>query len=345
MGHRTPARQSIRQRRVTLLTGPVFRHATPPERSYAVVARAVEARRRAGVAGGADARTLAAGDGWRVTDLVCTCGVRDPVADETHDTVAIALVLAGGFRYRSTAGGADLSPGAILVGTPGRDYACAHVHGEGDRCLAIQIDPPALDGFLHSRGRGLEHLLGRTCALPTHRATTGLFAEAERLLQANSAIRDHRIRLQAGIGRCFESFAGIVVDAALDAIAGAQPTPRGSGDTTDRRLADLVRAIDAAPHQAPDLTTMAGQVGLSTFHFVRRFRAFTGSTPHAYVRRARIRDAALRLRSDDATVARIALDCGFDDLSTFNAAFRQHLGHTPRAWRLAADANAPVVSD
>lgn len=271
-----------------------------------------------------------------MTDLVCSCGVHDRVDDETHGAVTVALVLAGGFRYRSSVGSADLSAGSTLVGTPGRSYACAHVHGEGDRCLAVQIEPAAFAGFLETRRRGVDGLVSQTCAVPAQRATTGLFAEAERLLLANSAVGS------------WAPFAGWVVDTALDAISGAPAAPLGPGDATDRRLADLVRALDAAPHAAPDVATMASHAGVSVFHFVRRFRAFTGCTPHAYVRRARIRDAALHLRTRDTTIARIALDSGFDDLSTFNAAFRQHLGVTPRAWRRASriathnDADTPT---
>jgi len=42
---------------------------------------------------------------------------------------------------------------------------------------------------------------------------------------------------------------------------------------------------------------------------------------------------ALRLRDDSAKVVDIALDCGFNDLSNFNHAFRAEFASSPLAWR------------
>jgi AraC-like DNA-binding protein len=63
------------------------------------------------------------------------------------------------------------------------------------------------------------------------------------------------------------------------------------------------------------------------------FRQLTGVTPHQYVMRARLRQAAVRLRREPARVLDVALDSGFDDLSNFNRAFRAEFGHTPRQMR------------
>ena len=60
-----------------------------------------------------------------------------------------------------------------------------------------------------------------------------------------------------------------------------------------------------------------------------------GVTPHQYVRRARLREAAARLLTEPGTILEIALDCGFDDISTFNRAFRAEFRTAPRLFRQA----------
>jgi len=49
--------------------------------------------------------------------------------------------------------------------------------------------------------------------------------------------------------------------------------------------------------------------------------------------RTRLHRAAVKLRRSSDTIAAVALDCGFDDLSTFNRQFRRATGLTPSAYR------------
>jgi hypothetical protein len=47
-------------------------------------------------------RILAAGPGWSVSDVVCTCGPRDRPYEEWHDDrMSIGAVMEGTFQYRS----------------------------------------------------------------------------------------------------------------------------------------------------------------------------------------------------------------------------------------------------
>ena len=94
--------------------------------------------------------------------------------------------------------------------------------------------------------------------------------------------------------------------------------------------------IDDAPHEAHTLDTLARAASMSAFHFLRTFQRVTGVTPHQYVLRARIRAAALRLVDDTAKIVDVALDCGFNDVSNFNHAFRTEFGVSPRAYRAGA---------
>jgi AraC-like DNA-binding protein len=75
---------------------------------------------------------------------------------------------------------------------------------------------------------------------------------------------------------------------------------------------------------------------LSPYHFLRTFRAVTGVTPHQWLLRARLRDAAEQLATTRTPVTNVALDVGFDDLSNFTRSFRAEFGTSPRQYRMAA---------
>jgi len=100
--------------------------------------------------------------------------------------------------------------------------------------------------------------------------------------------------------------------------------------------------IERRPSAALDLGSLARESGLSPYHFLRTFERLTGLTPHQYVLRARLREAAMRLAEEPAKVLDIALDCGFGDVSNFNRAFRAEFGASPRVYRLQSGTRTRV---
>jgi AraC-like DNA-binding protein len=91
--------------------------------------------------------------------------------------------------------------------------------------------------------------------------------------------------------------------------------------------------IEGNQHRQLSLGDLARAAGLSSYHFLRIFQQVTGVTPHQYVRRMRLRNAAARLASQKEKVLDISLDCGFGDVSNFNRAFRTEFGVSPRTYR------------
>src|SRR5271165_1659779 len=103
--------------------------------------QALKRRALSGAPGNAVARRLAEGDGWTVSDVVCTSGPQDRPFEERHSGFSIAIVAAGSFQYRSAAGRELMTPGALLLGNPGQCFECSHEHGTGDRCLSFRYAP------------------------------------------------------------------------------------------------------------------------------------------------------------------------------------------------------------
>jgi transcriptional regulator GlxA family with amidase domain len=104
----------------------------------------------------------------------------------------------------------------------------------------------------------------------------------------------------------------------------------------EARVTRVVRAIEARPDANLSLTNLARDSGLSPYHFLRTFERLTGVTPHQFVLRARLREAATRLVTEPRKVIDVALDSGFGDVSNFNRAFRAEFGVTPLEYRRAS---------
>jgi AraC family transcriptional regulator len=81
------------------------------------------------------------------------------------------------------------------------------------------------------------------------------------------------------------------------------------------------------------LESIANEVGLSRFHLVRMFKRADGDTIFERLTRLRMDEARRLLRRGDESVMEIALQCGYENPAHFAAAFRRHVGVTPRSYR------------
>jgi AraC family transcriptional regulator len=281
---------------------------------------ALARRREAGTPGQLIPRTIARGDGWTVADVLCTSGPHDRPYEERHACYAIAVVLTGSFQYRSPLGRGLMTPGSLMLGCHGQCFECGHEHGEGDRCVAFWYEPEYFERLAADAGVRDVGALVKAPFLPPLPSLSPLVARARAgalgvpgapwdELAASLAV--HTVRLAAGVS------------------SGCAHVPANA----EARVARTVRTIDRYPGAALTLERMARQAGLSPYHFLRTFERVTGLTPHQYVRRARLREAATRLITESGKVIDIAIDSGFSDLSTFNRAFRTEFGVSPRAFR------------
>lgn len=228
---------------------------------------------------------------------------------------SIGVIVSGHFEYRSPIGAAEAQPGVVLLGNAGEEFTYRYLDEAGVRRSVIALD------------QGLMAEVANDCrckaaafpvaGLRAGRAATPLYAAVRRLAAAEAPDEEAVVRLVAA---CLK--------------AGARPAPPPVAE--QRRLREVADLIDARPAETLSLSEMAGMAGLSRYHFIRAFRAATGETPRQYQIAARLRAAADRLADTCAPITEIALDVGFNDISHFNATFRQAFGMSPRTWRRAA---------
>lgn len=81
------------------------------------------------------------------------------------------------------------------------------------------------------------------------------------------------------------------------------------------------------------LDELARVAGLSKYHFIRRFSAFTGKTPIEYLTEIRIERAKELLSGDELSVRECAELLGYSDQFYFCRVFKKHVGISPAQYR------------
>jgi AraC-like DNA-binding protein len=266
------------------------------------------------------ARPLASGDGWAAYEVICTAGPKDKPFEEQHSDTSVAVVVNGTFQYRTVTGTELMSPGSLLLGNARDAFICTHEHGTGDRCLSFCYT----EEFCDQLGIDGRNKLFKVPRIPAIRELSGLTADVAGLVTC----RDEAV---------FEDVAIRILGAAAQV---QHSVPRGTNAVDAGALARVTRVLrEIESHfEAPqDLSHLAEIARLSPYHFLRTFRALTGTTPHQHLIRMRLSRAALLLRKRTGNILDIALDCGFADASNFSRAFRSEFGISPRAYMHSRD--------
>jgi AraC-like DNA-binding protein len=285
-----------------------------------ILAKALADRALTGCPGEAVVHPIASGHGWRVKDVVCTSGPEDSPVEEKNDYVSIAVVVAGSFKYRSRRGSVVLTPGSLLLGDADESFECSHEHGCGDRCVSFNYEPAFFERLAADaagKGASLKFPVHRLPELPS---LIPLAAEAQLGLHLPRSVN-------------FEELALELAGRVLTTLDGAPVSVKGPTIRDERRIATAVRFIELHFRQPLSLEELSALAGISPYHFLRTFKQVVGLTPHQFILRRRLREAALRLRTTAEPVLDIALDAGFGDLSNFNHTFRAAFGTTPTKYR------------
>jgi AraC-like DNA-binding protein len=98
-------------------------------------------------------------------------------------------------------------------------------------------------------------------------------------------------------------------------------------------LAAAVEHLRANFDQAVRVEELAGLAGLSAYQLNRRLRSLLGITAGQLIVKTRVDAASQMLRGGDASIADVALACGYCDQSAFSRQFRRTTGVTPQQYR------------
>jgi AraC-like DNA-binding protein len=243
--------------------------------------------------------------GMHVLDYRCQGHPGQTCWQDRHRQWAVILAGAGGFVYRTGGQTHLIEPGMAILTRPGEAYGCEHPFGTGDEALVVTLPEPAMGATGWGQGR-----------------SAVLMPDVAAAARLTAAARHDRWQILPAV-------------AAL--LATSVPVPGTKPDVDDLHSGHaLLTRLAACVDDAPSLTSLGERVGLSRFGVNRLVRRLTGQTPHQYRIRQRLTVAAHLLSSTDRPVTAVAADAGWEDLSTFLHAFRQHFGCTPGTFRRQA---------
>ena len=231
--------------------------------------------------------------------------------DEVTQSFAVTFVEYGDFQLAEDKQHWKFGQFDVLLSTPGIRRTYDHdLECPTDVCLSLSYAPDLLEEAL---GR-----LPATALPPRVAAGSATRFTLGRVLRA----------LNSAEGMIIES---VAFDCTLAIGRHSWPgssTGFSGASAHTRRIERACEAMVAQLAQEQSLTSTARDVGMSTFYFARVFRELVGESPHQYLLRARLVNAARLLRKG-VSVTDAALDSGFWNLSHFTRTFRRYFGFAP----------------
>jgi AraC-like DNA-binding protein len=106
-----------------------------------------------------------------------------------------------------------------------------------------------------------------------------------------------------------------------------------SRDDVSPEVARVLRYLESAYDDPVSPSTLARKAGMTAARFARIIKRIHGISPMQLITKTRITVGCRLLRDTDASIAQIALDCGFADHSAFTRAFRAVTGMSPSEYR------------
>lgn len=120
--------------------------------------------------------------------------------------------------------------------------------------------------------------------------------------------------------------------------------------SNDERMLERVRKVVVEQLANPELSVeyIAREIGVSRSHLQRRLKVAANMNPSEYIKKERMRHAAMMLSTKDVAVSEVAYATGFSTLSHFSTCFREHFGMSPTRYvtlRQQAPGEAPEGTD
>jgi AraC family transcriptional regulator len=254
--------------------------------------------------------------------------------------LSIKSVISGSAIYETDQGRFRLHPDCFLVLNQGRSYSM-HIDSPTETfCLFFR------DGFAAEAARTQQTPTLRLLDNPVAPRIAGPeFVESLRGGPSSkmlAALRTLHRSIRTGnstehsLADSFFYLADLVISLHTQAIAEIESIPALGASTRQELYRRLYRAktfIDDSFAGAPSLEEVARVACLSVHHFHRTFTALFKQTPHQYLTAKRIEKARQLLLADDAPVALVCGEIGFESVSSFIGLFKRYVGCSPAAFR------------
>lgn len=216
-----------------------------------------------------------------------------------------------------------ISPGSIWVMPQGSRHAVRFESNmEG---IALAFDPAMLEHLVQSAD-------GKQ-SVPIMHSLTVCPPKIEHLMRA-LMYESFDAGTDNGVGlECIATAIALAISQHAGAIS---PSAKNGTRLAPKQIRAVQAYVETHLHEQMSLADLATTAGLSSFHFLRSFKASLGETPARYVMDRRMERARYLLKVGKLPIAEIGMSVGFEDVSHFSRAFRRTMGMTPSAFRRAA---------
>jgi AraC-like DNA-binding protein len=257
------------------------------------------------------------------TDLV-----RDPrhAGARSFDQIAFRLILSGSIEIHHAGGTARAYPGSLLVFDLQRPFRLLYGEdGSQTSEMTLWLSPLRLRGIPDENVHG--RLLSGTSAVAVFSsALQTLAGEAKRIGTA-------------ALGDVTDGIAGLAVN--LLATGGAVSPPVAIELESFTTICSFIDNNLNARNLSP--TSLARTFGLSRASLYRLFEPVGGVASYIRSRRLeRVRDAIKEPGLMNRRIAPVAYGSGFKSIASFNRAYRQAFGETPRQSRGSPSCASPI---
>jgi len=105
---------------------------------------------------------------------------------------------------------------------------------------------------------------------------------------------------------------------------------------TFRNLCRGREILAESPEEHLSIKSIAQEVAISPYHFIRQFEAVFGLTPHQFRIQFRLDRAKLLLAMGEHSVTEVCMEVGFSSLGSFSDLFTRKFGSSPSAYQRRA---------
>lgn len=235
---------------------------------------------------------------------------------QQHDDYLLIYCLEGRGRIWTDGKSHGIAPGDLVLLPPGRSHAYETDARTPWTIYWVHFDGPRASDFIGALTPDTQSPL---IPLGLHARLT---ADFEALLDARQA--SHNL---AAFIHCANQLRQLLTHIAL-----LRPlAKRQAGDSLD--LERIHSLMLARLHEQLDIDTLAAAVSLSKYHFIKKYKALTGTTPINHFIHLKIERACHLLDVTTKGIGEIAWAVGYDDAYYFSRIFKKSMGISPTQYR------------
>ena len=239
---------------------------------------------------------------------------------EHHDDYLLIYCLEGAGTVEAGGQTAEIASGALLIVPAGLGHCYRADTLDPWTIYWTHFDGAQAEAFAGHTGIALNESGYRLRQIGVH---AQLISDFEALMEARNSVKDMASHIYAA-----NQLRQILSHIALLRSTESLKARREAAEL--ERVHSLMRSH---LHEKLDLDTLAAAVNLSKFHFVKRYRELSGTTPINRFIQLKIERACHLLDTTDKEIKEVAYAVGYDDAYYFSRLFRKQLGISPSQYR------------